>query len=117
MTKKIVLVTLLLAALATAGQVSDFQGTWTGLSGDLPQAATLVISLKDGVYSLVLTWANGEYWQGRGYLVKGMLVGGFAYSEKDGGFFTVAASGANILMNTFNTDLTKRTTNGIYFKR
>jgi hypothetical protein len=117
MTKRIVLVSLLLTALATAGQMGNFEGTWTGLSGDLPQAATLVISLKDGLYSLVFTWANGEHWQGRGYLVKGMLVGGFAYSDKDGGFFTVAASGANILMNTFSMDLTKRTPNGIYFKR
>lgn len=98
-------------------QQSDFQGTWTGFSGDLPQGATLVIGLTDAVYSLKFTWDNGENWQGRGYLVKGILVGGFAYSEKDGGFFSVAMNGANILLHTFNTDLTKRTPKGIYFRR
>jgi len=114
---KIIPLFFLLAAFAMSNPQSQFIGTWTGISGDLPQGATLAISLNDSVYSLKFTWDDGESWQGRGYLVKGILVGGFAYSEKDGGFFSVAMNGADILMNTFNTDLTKRTPKGIYFRR
>ena len=113
----IVLVFFILAAVSMSGQQSPFPGSWTAVSGDLPDGATLVIGLTDGVYSLAFTWDKGEKWQGRGYLVKGGLVGGFAYSEKDGGFFSVAMSGGNILLQTFNTDLTKRTPKGITFRR
>jgi len=117
MKRMIVLVSFFLAASAMSSPQRSFIGTWTGISGDLPQGATLVIGLNDAVYALTLTWDNGESWRGRGYLVKGMIVGGFAYSEQDGGFFSVAMNGADILMNTFSTDLTKRTPKGINFRR
>jgi len=117
MKTKIIPLFFVLAVFAMADPQSPFIGTWTGISGDLPQGATLVIGLNDAVYALKLTWDNGESWQGRSYLVKGILIGGFAYSEKDGGFFSVAMNGADILMNTFSVDLTKRTPKGINFRR